>query len=99
MSFSLLAQAVLRHHLPEAPWCELVVALGYPVGFPMVVLSRQQLFTETTVTVLLPLLRQPDRHKLAGAARIWSIELVGNLVGTLLAALFFAFTPRQCGTS
>ncbi|WP_028996601.1 formate/nitrite transporter family protein [Azohydromonas australica] len=93
MSFSLLAQAVLRQHLPEAPWRELVIALGYPVGFLMVVMSRQQLFTETTITVLLPLLQQPDRHKLASALRIWSIVLVANLVGTLLAALFFAFTP------
>lgn len=93
MSFSLLAQAVLRQHLPSAPWRELVVALGYPVGFLMVVLSRQQLFTETTLTVLLPLLQRPDRRQLTSAARIWSIVLVANLAGTLLAALFFAFTP------
>lgn len=38
ISFSLLAQAILAAHLPDAPWRPLVVALGYPVGFLMVVL-------------------------------------------------------------
>lgn len=40
INFSLLAQALLRQHLPDAPWRELAAALGYPVGFLMVVLSR-----------------------------------------------------------
>src|SRR3954465_2562967 len=43
MSFSLLAEAILRMRLPEAEWRELVTALGYPIGFIMVVLARQQL--------------------------------------------------------
>src|ERR1700754_4325859 len=42
ISFSLLAQAILREHIPDAPWRELVTSLGYSVGFVMVVLSRQQ---------------------------------------------------------
>src|SRR5215469_15499675 len=46
ISFSLLAQAILQTHLPDAPWRDLVSSLGYVVGFLMVVLSRQQLFTE-----------------------------------------------------
>src|SRR5512142_353212 len=44
ISFSLLAQAILTTHLPDAPWRELVTSFGYSVGFVMVVLSRQQLF-------------------------------------------------------
>src|SRR3954463_6160676 len=44
MSFSLFGEAILRQQLPETQWRELVVALGYPVGFVMVVLGRQQLF-------------------------------------------------------
>lgn len=93
ISFSLLAQAILRQHLPEAPWRELLVALGYPVGFVMVVLARQQLFTETTITVLLPLIAQFSRGKLACAARIWGIVLAANLAGTLIGAAFCSFTP------
>jgi hypothetical protein len=49
ISFSLLAQGILQAHLPAAPWRVLVVSLGYSLGFLMVVLSRQQLFTESTL--------------------------------------------------
>lgn len=93
MSFSLLAQAILRQHLPEAPWRHLVVALGYPVGFVMVVLARQQLFTENTITVVLPLIAEPTARNFGRAARMWAIVLAANLAGTLLAALFSSFTP------
>ncbi len=93
MSFSLLAEAILRLHLPEAAWRELVVALGYPTGFVMVVLARQQLFTETTITVVLPITAQPTARNFARGARMWGIVLAANLAGTLLAALFASFTP------
>src|SRR5271157_976598 len=43
ISFSLLAQAVLWMHLPDASWRPLVSSLGYSVGFLIVVLARQQL--------------------------------------------------------
>ena len=49
ISFSLLAQAILQSRLPDVSWRPLVADLGYSVGFVMVVLSRQQLFTESTV--------------------------------------------------
>jgi formate-nitrite transporter family protein len=93
MSFSLFAQAVLRMHLPEAGWRELVAGLGYPLGFVMVILSRQQLFTENTITVVLPLMRDPVPRNWWRAGRMWAIVLAANLVGTLFAALFSTFTP------
>ena len=92
MGFSLLAQAALHAHLPESPWRTLATALGYPVGFLMVVLSRQQLFTENTITVVLPLLAGPGWAKLGRAARMWAIVLVCNLVGTALFAAFANLT-------
>jgi len=91
MGFSLLAQGALSSHLPAGPWRELITPLGYPIGFLMVVLSRQQLFTETTITVVLPLLARPGWAKLGCAARMWAIVLASNLVGT---ALFAAFAAR-----
>jgi formate/nitrite transporter FocA (FNT family) len=94
MSFSLLAQALLRMHLPEeAEWQRLVVALGYPIGFVMVVLSRQQLFTENTITVVLPVIAQPSARNFWRAGRMWAIVLAANLAGCLLAALFVSYTP------
>lgn len=93
MSFSLLAQAILTLHLPHADWQRLVAALGYPVGFVMVVLSRQQLFTENTITVVLPVIAQPSARNFGRAARMWGIVLAANLAGTLLAALLTTFAP------
>ena len=93
MSFSLLAEAILRMYLPEADWQRLVVAAGYPIGFVMVVLSRQQLFTENTITVMLPVMAEPSARNLGRGARMWAIVLFANLAGTLFAALFCTFTP------
>ena len=93
MSFSLLAQAILWMRLPETDWRPLVTALGYPVGFVMVVLSRQQLFTENTITVVLPVMREPQARNFLRAGRMWAIVLAANLVGTLVAALLCAYTP------
>jgi formate-nitrite transporter family protein len=93
ISFSLLAQAILQSHLPDASWRPLVASLGYTVGFIMVVLSRQQLFTENTLTVVLPVMADLTPRNIALMARIWLIVLLANLLGTLFAALFCTFTP------
>jgi len=93
ISFSLLGQAILHIHLPDAPWQPLVSSFGYSVGFLMVVLSRQQLFTENTLTVVLPVMADPSAHNIGLLARIWSVVLLANLMGTLFAALFCTYTP------
>ena len=93
MHQSALTEAILQMHLPDSQWRELIVSLGYPVGFLMVVLARQQLFTETTITVMIPLMKEPTREHFVGAGRMWAVVLVANLVGTLFAALFCSFTP------
>ena len=93
ISFSLLAQDILITHLPDAPWRPLVTSLGYTIGFTMVVLSRQQLFTETTITVVLPVMAEFSARNLALMGRMWGIVLAANLAGTLFAKLFCTFTP------
>ncbi|HEX4533119.1 MAG TPA: formate/nitrite transporter family protein [Rhizomicrobium sp.] len=93
ISFSLLTQAILTAHLPNSAWRPLVTGLGYSVGFVMVVLARQQLFTENTITVVLPLLAQFSRKSATLTARLWSIVLTANIAGTLFAAAFCTFAP------
>jgi formate/nitrite transporter FocA (FNT family) len=93
ISFSLLAQSILHAHLSAAPWKVLVVSLGYSVGFMMVVLSRQQLFTESTVTAVLPVMADFTRTNLWRLARLWSVVLLANMAGTLIAAVLCTFTP------
>ncbi len=93
ISFSLLAEAVLYVHLPDVIWRPLVTGFGYSVGFLMVVLSRQQLFTENTITVVLPVMKQFSIANLGRLGRLWSIVFAANMTGTLFAALFCTFTP------
>jgi formate-nitrite transporter family protein len=93
ISFSLLAQAILRSHLPESRWTLLVTSFGYSVGFVMAVLSRQQLFTEITVTAVLPVTANPTLANLWRLGRLWGVVLVANMVGTFVAALLCTFTP------
>ena len=93
ISFSLLAQAVLEVHLPDAPWRPLVASFGYCVGFIMVVMARQQLFTESTITAVLPVAARFTWTNLWRMARMWAIVLAANLTGTLFAALFCIYTP------
>lgn len=93
ISFSVLAEAILLTHLPDAPWRPLVSHLGYSVGFLMVILARQQLFTESTITVVLPVLKELSPWMLWRMGRLWAIVLAANLVGTLFAALFCSFAP------
>jgi formate-nitrite transporter family protein len=90
MGFSFLAQSVLRAGLPPSSWRHLVAALGYTIGFVFVVLGRQQLFTENTLTPILPLLN--DGRKLPNVLRLWGIVLAANLVGALLFAWALAGT-------
>jgi len=86
MGFSLVAEAVLTAYLPHATWEPLISKFGYCVGFLIVILGRQQLFTETTLTVILPLLAKPGWGKILSVLRIWSVILASNLFGTFLFA-------------
>ena len=92
MGFSLIAEGLLRAHLPDAPWRELVSKLGYAVGFLIVVLGRQQLFTENTITPILPLLYNRDARTLGLVARLWALVLAANIAGTWAVSAVLAGT-------
>ena len=84
MGCSMIAQGLLQARLPAAPWRELVAAFGYGLGFVFVTMGRQQLFTETTLTVMLPVLHKS--HGVADVIRYWAIVFAANIVGTILIA-------------
>jgi formate/nitrite transporter FocA (FNT family) len=92
MGFSLIAEGLLRAHLPDAPWRDLVSKLGYAVGFVVVVLGRQQLFTENTLTPILALLYNRDMRTLGRVARLWILVLVANVAGTWAVSAVLAGT-------
>jgi formate/nitrite transporter FocA (FNT family) len=87
MGFSFIAEALLMAHLPDSPWRPLVSRAGYCIGFLIVILGRQQLFTENTLTVILPLLVRKDLATFMRVLRLWGVVLSANLAGTFLFAL------------
>jgi formate/nitrite transporter FocA (FNT family) len=92
MGFSLVSEGLLRSHLPDSPWRPLVSKLGYSVGFLIVVMGRQQLFTENTLTPVLPLLNKFKWVTAGRLLRLWAIVLAGNLIGCFLFAWIVAHT-------
>jgi formate/nitrite transporter FocA (FNT family) len=92
MGFSFVGQALFFAHLPDRPWRPLLVSLGYPVGFLIVISGRQQLFTENTLTAIIPLLAKKTPATLLQVIRLWAIVLTANLVGAHLFAWVAANT-------
>lgn len=90
MGFSMLAEGLIHAYLPATVWRPLLENFGYSLGFLIVVLGRQQLFTENTLTVILPLLAHPQRAVLWKVLRLWAIVLIANLVGALIFAAIIA---------
>ena len=90
IAFSVLGEAIFRAHLPDTGWRYLVENLGYSFGFLLVILGRMQLFTENTITTVLPLVAQRSPAYLAATLRLWGIVLTANVVGAAIAAGFMA---------
>jgi formate/nitrite transporter FocA (FNT family) len=90
MGFSLVVEGIFHAALPDGPARELLSPLGYTVGFLIVVLGRQQLFTENTLTPILPLLHNRDLSTLWRVGRLWTVVLAANLVGTWIFAALIA---------
>ena len=95
LSTSVLAEAILYRALAGSPAREAIAALGYALGFVIVILSRLQLFTENTLSVVLPVLAKPSGDNLWRSARLWAVVFVANLVGTFATA----FISLKLGTT
>ncbi len=91
MGVSGLGVAVLLHVLGHDRIGESVAYLAYPLGFLIVIIGRQQLFTENTLFPVALVLEQ--RRLLLRTARLWAVVLTGNVLGTLLFALLATQTP------
>ena len=92
MGFSMVAEGLLTAALPDTPWRPLISKFGYSVGFLIVVLGRQQLFTENTLTPILPFLQDRKLQTLFEVSRLWGVVLLANLVGAFLFALIATVT-------
>lgn len=86
ISASLLGQALLESRLPDAPWRPLVASFGYTLGFLIVILGRLQLFTESTLSAVIPVATHLTISNLGRLLRLWGLVLGANLLGTLFIA-------------
>lgn len=92
ISLSVLGEAILRAHLPDVPVSFLIENLGYSLGFIVVIFGRMQLFTENTITTVLPVVAEPSRNNILRMARLWVLVLAANVVGAAIAAAFLGLT-------
>ena len=86
MGLSLMAMGLFYARLPEGDGAQVIASIGYSAGFLAVILARQQLFTENTLTAVLPVMTAPTLANFGRLLRLWSVVLLGNLAGTLLVA-------------
>lgn len=87
IGFSFLTEAALAANLPEFEWKNIIAKAGYAVGFLIVILGRQQLFTENTLTAVLPVITRRKLDWFLGLLRLWGIVLAANIVGCFVFAL------------
>jgi formate/nitrite transporter FocA (FNT family) len=98
ISLSVLGEAILRTHLPDTSSSFLIENFGYSLGFMVVILGRMQLFTENTITTVLPVVARRTVACTVSMLRLWGIVLAANVTGAMLAAFFMtmpgAFSPE-----
>ncbi len=93
IGLSFLTEAALSASLPQAEWSRPIAKLGYSVGFIIVILGRQQLFTENVLTAVLPIITRWKLGWLLGMLRLWAIVLTANVAGCFVFACAFAMLP------
>lgn len=93
MGASLLAKGIFHVQLDGVPGGFLLENLGYTFGFIIVIMARQQLFTENTVTAVLPVMQKPTLGNVGLLMRLWGVVLLGNIIGTGIAAWAFEYMP------
>jgi formate/nitrite transporter FocA (FNT family) len=93
IAFSVLGEALLRASLPDTEWRYIFENAGYSLGFLLVILGRMQLFTENTITTVVPVLMEPSPTMLRRVGSLWAIVLTANVVGAFIVAVFLAYAP------
>jgi formate/nitrite transporter FocA (FNT family) len=88
LGFTAMAVAVVNVAVqPLADWPmleRLAVALVYPLGFVVCLMSGAELYTEHTATAVYPVLDRKARF--SSLLRLWITIVLGNLLGALVSA-------------
>lgn len=86
ISFSIFCEGYLRYNLPQEGNYFLLENLGYTFGFVIVIIGRLQLFTENTITVVLPVLEKRTKRNFIRMIKLWGVVMMTNFCGTFIAA-------------
>lgn len=86
ISASLLGKSIIQAQLEPTEWRPLVSSFGYSLGFLIVVLGGLQLFTESTLSAVIPFATKASPRNLLRLARLWIIVLLANFAGTSVVA-------------
>ena len=87
LGFAGMCVAIVNQMFPSdngALITRLAMAIVYPLGFIICILSGTQLFTEHTATAVYPVLDLKASKR--SLANLWLIVLLGNLVGTFISS-------------
>lgn len=96
LGLSVLAEGLLRRHLPDTEWRPLVENFGYTIGFLVVILGQLQLFTENTITAVCPVLDAPRPRIFVALLRLWGLVLIANVAGaSIFGVLLHITSPMQ----
>lgn len=82
IGLSFIVQGELHAFIDNEAARRLVAPLGYTIGFLVVVLGRQQLFTENTLSPILPLLHRRDLKTFLSVLKLWALVLISNICVT-----------------
>lgn len=96
ISLSVIAMGVLNAALPSGESWFLLQYFGYTLGFLVVIQGRLQLFTENTITAVLPTLANFNARNLGKMLRVWGVVFGANMIGTFIISLLltiFTFLP------
>jgi formate/nitrite transporter FocA (FNT family) len=89
IGFTVLAVGVMASILGDLNGINrILIALVYPVGFVLCILSRTELFTEHTATAVYPLL--DGSAGVLNVLKLWMVVIIGNLCGGLVIAIMLS---------
>jgi formate/nitrite transporter FocA (FNT family) len=89
--FSVIGAGAFMHFEAAYGTPKLLMHLGYAIGFLIVILGRLQLFTENTITAVIPALSSEHRGTFRAMLRLWSIVFAANMIGVAVAACAVTF--------
>ncbi|MGH7510042.1 MAG: formate/nitrite transporter family protein [Gemmatimonadales bacterium] len=92
IGFSFLASAFASQLVSE-PYRHAAAAAAYPIGFIFVIMARSELFTENTLVPVIPFLEHRNWETFRKLVRMWTLLLVGNLIGAVIFGWVLATTP------